>query len=275
MVEVSAATTQDGRFSFLAAGRPDAIPIVFLHGIGGGARLWADQIARFGETYRAIALDLPGYGSSRPLETASVGSYGDALAAFVRSLGLDRPILVGHSLGGMIVQSYMADGLGPVRAAVLAQTSPAFGGRDPSWAEEFVAARLSPLERGETMASLAPTVAASLVGPEPDPVAVALVRDCFARVPETTWRASVLALLGFDRREALARISVPTLLLAGSEDKNAPAPMMAKMAEKVPDAEYVCLDGIGHMAFAERPGAFLDALLDFLQRRLGTGDAAS
>ncbi|MDB5511191.1 MAG: alpha/beta hydrolase [Enterovirga sp.] len=269
MAETVSATTPDGRFSFLEAGPQDAVPVVFLHGIGGGARLWTNQLASFGDRYRAIALDLPGYGGSRPLEPASVGTYGEAVADFVRALRLDRPVLVGHSLGGMIVQSYMADGLGPLRAAVLAQTSPAFGGRDPRWAQDFVDARLGPLDRGATMASLAPSVAASLVGPDPDPAAVPLVEGCFAAVPEPTWRASVLALLGFDRREALARISVPTLLLAGSEDRNAPAATMAKMADKVPGADYLCLEGVGHMAFAERPGAFDRAVLDFLHRHLG------
>jgi 3-oxoadipate enol-lactonase len=125
------------------------------------------------------------------------------------------------------------------------------------------------------MVSLAPTIAASLLGEDPDPAAFELAKNCVAGVKEETWRASVLALVGFDQREALGRISVPTLLLAGSKDANAPAPTMAKMAEKVPGSEYVCLDGIGHLAFAEAPEAFDGAVLDFLDRRVATGEAAS
>ena len=267
MRQAGQATTPDGRFSYLASGYEGAIPVVFLHGIGGGARLWSNQLDSFSARFRAIALDLPGYGGSQPLAKTSIRTYAEAVADFVQALGLEAPVLVGHSIGGMIVQTYMADGLGPVRAAVLAQTTPAFGGKDPRWAEEFVAARLGPLERGETMRSLAPTIAGSLLGEEPDPKAFDLARDCVAGVREETWRASVLALVGFDKREALSRISVPTLLLAGSKDGNAPAPTMAKMAEKVPGAEYVCLDGIGHLAFAEAPGEFDRAVLDFLDRR--------
>jgi 3-oxoadipate enol-lactonase len=118
------------------------------------------------------------------------------------------------------------------------------------------------------MRSLAPSVVEPLLGDDPDPAARPLAQECVAAVPEETWRASVLALLGFDRREALDRISVPTLLLSGSKDKNAPAQSMAKMAEQVPGAEYVCLEGAGHLAFAERPAEFDRAVLDFLQRRV-------
>ncbi|MBV9981860.1 alpha/beta fold hydrolase, partial [Bradyrhizobium sp.] len=61
--------TSDGRFSYEAAGDPAAPPLVFLHGIGGAARAWRRQISDFGHDYRAVAWDMPGYGSSAPLAT--------------------------------------------------------------------------------------------------------------------------------------------------------------------------------------------------------------
>ena len=63
----------------------------------------------------------------------------------------------------------------------------------------------------------------------------------------------MLALLGFDQRNALKNIAVPTLVLSGSRDKNAPAPMMAKMATYIPSASYVELEGAGHLVNLERP----------------------
>ncbi|MFL5110450.1 MAG: alpha/beta fold hydrolase, partial [Microvirga sp.] len=77
-------------------------------------------------------------------------------------------------------------------------------------------------------------------------------------------RAMMLALMGFDLREALPRVTVPALVLAGSRDTNAPAPMMARMAEKIPGAAYVCLEGAGHLAPLERPGEFNEAVAAFL-----------
>jgi 3-oxoadipate enol-lactonase len=92
-----------------------------------------------------------------------------------------------------------------------------------------------------------------------------LARDCMATVPESTYRATMLALMGFDLRSALKNIEVPTLLLSGSRDNNAPAPMIAKMASYIPFAKYVELDGVGHLANLERPEAFNAALDDFLK----------
>jgi 3-oxoadipate enol-lactonase len=86
-----------------------------------------------------------------------------------------------------------------------------------------------------------------------------------ASVPEASYRASMLGLLGFDQRRALADIKVPTLVLSGSRDKNAPAPMMAKMASYIPSASYVELEGAGHLVNLERPKAFNAALDEFLR----------
>ena len=106
------------------------------------------------------------------------------------------------------------------------------------------------------MAALAPSLVNELVGDDPDPQGLALARDCMAAVPEASYRAMMLALMGFDQRDALASISrVPTLVLSGSKDKNAPAPMMAKMASYIPSPTYVELDGVGHLANLERPDA--------------------
>ncbi len=61
-----------------------------------------------------------------------------------------------------------------------------------------------------------------------------VARDCMAAVPEASYRAMMLALMGFDLRDTLKNIAVPTLVLSGSKDNNAPAPMMEKMATFIP-----------------------------------------
>jgi 3-oxoadipate enol-lactonase len=101
-----------------------------------------------------------------------------------------------------------------------------------------------------------------------------LARDCMASVPEASYRAMMLALIGFDQRSALKDIAVPTLLLSGSKDNNAPAPMMAKMAGHIPGARYVELAGVGHLANLERPAAFNVALDQFLESAVTKTQAA-
>jgi 3-oxoadipate enol-lactonase len=256
--------TKDGRLSYESAGNPSMPPLLFLHGIGGAGRAWRGQLDFFKDRYRAIAWDMPGYGKSAPLPAVSIAALAEALQDFLQQVGATKPILVGHSIGGMIVQQLLAKHPGIASAIVLAQTSPAFGKPDGDWQKAFIEARLGPLDRGETLASLAPSLVSELVGDDPDIGGMELARDCMASVPEATYRATMLSMLGFDQRNTLKDIRVPTLLLSGSKDKNAPAPMMAKMATYIPSAKYVELEGVGHLANLERPGAFNAALDTFL-----------
>lgn len=251
----------DGRFAYETAGDPAGTPLVFLHGIGGAARAWRGQITAFGDRYRAIAWDMPGYGGSSPLTTVNIAALADALQDFLREIGAKKPVLVGHSIGGMIVQQWLTKYPREASAVALAQTSPAFGKAEGDWQKQFIEARLGPLDRGETMKSLAPSLVRELVGDDPDASGMELARDCMGSVPEASYRAMMLALLGFDQRKALANIAVPTLVLSGSKDKNAPALMMAKMATHIPASTYVELEGAGHLVNLERPKAF-DATLD-------------
>lgn len=242
------------------------VPLLFLHGIGGAGRQFAPQFRHFAPRFRVLAWDMPGYGHSVPLPLVTMDALAAALAGFIAALGLDRPVLVGHSLGGMLVQRLLADAPGAARAVVLAQTSAAFGGRDPAWAEQFVSTRLAPLDAGHSLADLAPDMVRGMVGDDPDADGVALAIDCLAHTPASTYRDTVLAMPGFDMRHALPRIAVPALVLAGTRDPNAPAAAMERMAAAIPSAEYVALDGAGHLAHLEQPARFNAALDAFLAR---------
>ena len=211
MADSAPMKTEDGRFTYEAAGDPNFPPLVFLHGIGGAARAWRNQLEFLADRFRTVAWDMPGYGGSEPLPTVSIAALADALQDFLAQTGAIRPVLVGHSIGGMIVQQLLANNPRIASAVVLAQTSPAFGKADGDWQKAFIGARLGPLDRGETLVSLAPSLVQELVGDHPDPAA-GVARDCTAAVPEPTYRATMLALMGFDLRGALKNIAVPTLL---------------------------------------------------------------
>ena len=241
----------------LAKGEGPAI--VFLHGIGGAARQFAPQIEHFARTHHAVAWDMPGYGASPALPATTIATLADALGAFIAPF--DRPVLVGHSIGGMIVQQLLTIRPQAARAVVLAQTSAAFGGRDPAWADAFIHDRLAPLDAGQTLAGMAPAMVAALLGDDPDPAAAPLAESCIAATPAAAYRATVLAMPGFDLRHALASIAVPTLVLAGTKDPNAPAAAMERMAMRIPAAKYVAIEGAGHLAHIERAAQF-NAILD-------------
>ncbi len=81
---------------------------------------------------------MPGYGGSAPLSTVSIAALADALQDFLQQVGATKPILVGHSIGGMIVQQLLAKSPDIAGAVVLAQTSPAFGKPDGDWQKSFI-----------------------------------------------------------------------------------------------------------------------------------------
>src|SRR5215475_4866792 len=195
--------TRDGRFGYEAAGNPKKTPLVFLHGIGGAARAWRGQIAAFGDRYHALAWDMPGYGGSAALRSVSIATLADSLQDFLQAVGGPRPVLVGHSIGGMIVQQWLTRHPRAAAAVVLAQTSPAFGKAEGDWQKQFIEARLGPLDRGETMTSLAPVLVKELVGDDPEAGGMEVARDCMGSVPESSYRAMMLAMPGFDQRKAL------------------------------------------------------------------------
>jgi 3-oxoadipate enol-lactonase len=240
--------------------------IVFLHGVGTDADSWAPQLAEFGQHYRAIAWNLPGYGSSPALAAPSFAALAEALCDLLDELGIRRADLVGHSFGGMVAQEFASRYPARLRTLTLSGTSPAFGRPDGDWQQEFVRQRLAPIEQGRTMAELAPKMIASLIGPAADEKAIALARRSMSQVPGAAFAAGIKMIVTFDRRDALAKIPVPTLVIAGERDANAPAAMMEKMAAKIPDAEYVCLQDVGHLANLENPAAFNETLRLFLAR---------
>ena len=241
-------------------------PVIFLHGIGGGARSFAPQIASFASAgYQPVALDLPGYGDRAPVDPMSFEALAEDVELTIAQSGMEQPVLVGHSMGGMVVQSLLRRRPDDYVAAVLSCTSPAFGNPAGDFQTKFVADRLEPLNTGYTMATLAPEAAEDIMGPNADPAGRALFIENFAAVPEATYRAAIKCLVTFDERANLSNIKVPVLCLAAEHDRNAPPPVLEKMAGKIPGAAYVCLPGLGHMPNLEAPPAFDQAILRFLK----------
>jgi len=246
------------------------IPVVFLHGIGGGARSFAPQMASFAAAgYHPIALDLMGYGTREPVEALSFEALAEDVEFAISESGLERPVLVGHSMGGMVVQTMLRRARLDYAAAVLSCTSSAFGNPAGDFQTKFVADRLAPLNAGRTMADVAPGAADNVMAPNADPAGRALFIEQYGKVPEATYRAAVKCLVTFDERANLPNLKVPVLCLAAELDRNAPPPVLEKMAGKIPGAYYLCLSGLGHMPNLEAPAAFDGAIFNFLAHALG------
>jgi len=238
--------------------------LLFLHGVGGGHAAWDRQIPYFtARGHRALAWDQPGYGGAPLVEPYDLDQ---VAAALKRQIGNEPVVLVGHSMGGFVAQEAYARFPALIGGLALCFTSAAFGGAGSDFARQFVAARVAPLEQGKSMAEIAARLMPSMRGSRSDPAGLALAERIMAGIPPETYRKAVHLLTTFDRRAELAAIRVPTLLIAGSDDRVAPAAVMERMAQKVPDAEYVLLEGCGHLGPMDQPDLFNETLAGFLER---------
>lgn len=241
--------------------------VVMLHGVGGGKDAFRPQMAPLARAgYRAVAWDMPGYGGSAGIAPYDMAGLADAAVRLLDAIDASRVVLLGHSMGAMVAQELVARHPSRVSGLVLSATSPAFGKPDGAWQQAFLADRLGPLDAGRTMTDVAARLVPSMIGADADPEGTVLAAALMGRVPPATYRLALRALMGFDRRAALADIRVPTLVVAGERDPAAPAPVMEKMAARIPGAEYLALPGAGHLANLERPQAFNAAVLAFLHQ---------
>ncbi len=116
------------------------------------------------------------------------------------------------------------------------------------------------------MAQVAKALMPSMRGTKSDPQGLAHAERVMSAIPPETYRKAVQMLTSFDRRGQLEQIAVPTLLVAGSDDRIAPFAVMESMARRIPHAEFVLLEGCGHLGPIDQPQAFNGALENFLQR---------
>ena len=240
--------------------------LLFLHGVGGGHHAWDRQLPYFSALgYAAHAWDQPGYGHSALVEPYDLEQVALSLKRLVDSLGDEPVVLVGHSMGGLIAQEAYARFPEIVKGLVLAFTSAAFvGGSD--FARNFVQERIGPLDEGKSMAEIAERVMPQMGGSQSDRQGLELAKRIMSHSAPETYRKAVHLLTTFDRRADLPKIAVPTLLVAGSEDRTAPPGIMKRMSEKIPRSEYVLLEGCGHLGPMDQPDEFNAALAGFLAR---------
>jgi pimeloyl-ACP methyl ester carboxylesterase len=236
-----------------------------LHGIGGGHLAFAPQVETLASSgYRAIAWDMPGYGHSAPIEPYTFKGLAESCIHLIEALKCDNVALVGHSMGGMVAQEVVARRPDLVNKLVLCGTSASFGKPEGDWQREFIAQRTAPLDAGKSMADLAEVLVPQMVGPGSLPEGVKLALHCMSLVSPATYRRALEALVTFDRRANLERIDVPTLLISGEYDRNAPPAVMKKMADAIARSTYIEMKGIGHLQNLEAPDDFDGLLLNFL-----------
>lgn len=246
------------------------VTLFLLHGAFGAKEYWRNQLRCFSARgLRIVAWDAPGYGVSPLPEDFSVERAAEALTHLIARERTRTNLLLGHSMGGMVaIRTYgvMPDA---IHGLILSATSAAFGRPEGEWQRAFVRDRVAPLDRGQSLADFAPGMLRKMFAPGADHPATELVIRIVSQMRPETFRAAIEAVSRFDAREVLPRITVPTLCIAGGHDLSAAPPkVMEKLATKIAQGEYRCMEHVGHFGWAEDPDGFNREILDFLTRRI-------
>jgi len=245
-------------------GRDDGPVLVLLHGIGSNANSFAPFLEQVAPDFRVIVWNAPGYGGSEPLakEWPQAADYAEALKGLLDSLGLDRVLLVGHSLGTLIATAFAAGH--PERVAHLLLASPALGpGVTPGSALSAAAQK-----RLDDLAALGPEKFAEarasrlVFEPEENPDLVARVFDAMSRVSSPGYDMAVRMLASGRLLHDAARLAVPTDVIVGSEDVVTPPEAARKTHAAIPQTvrgTFTVVPAAGHALYQQAPAAFAAA----------------
>ena len=241
------------------AGGGDAVPILFLHGVGSDKSVWAPQLEHFAATRRALAFDYPGYGESDPAPAGTTrDDFAAAIFAAMDALHIDRAHVCGLSLGGVI--AIAIHHAAPERCAslILADSFAVHPDGQAIYDRSVAASeQMSELAAARTPVLLAPGASEELHDQ---------VRETMARIDPQAFRIGAEAVWLAEQRDRVAAIRVPTLVLVGDQDMVTPPELSQELADAVPGAELAVLAGAGHLSNIERPVDFNSAVQVFIKR---------
>lgn len=254
------------RIAFVDQG--DGEGVIFLHGIGGNHQNWADQLADFSRSHRAIAWDARGYRNSEDYEgPCRFEDFSSDLCRMMDHLALGKAHLVGLSMGGRILMDFAYRYPERVQSLVLAASFPSFGeALSAQQQDDYMRLRRQPLEEGKTFSELAPSLVSALLGPHANQTVRARMIDSIESLRPHSYLKTLQATLSFDRRRELTLIKAPTLLMYGEFDRLVTPEQGRAVHAAMPHAQYLTVSGVGHLINLEAPEFFNRQALEFINQ---------
>jgi len=252
----------DIKINYADQGPSDGPPVVFSNSLGTDLRLWDQVIALLPPELRLIRYDSRGHG----LTSCPVGNYfmgdlvGDA-ARLLDFLSVKDCVFVGLSVGGIVAQGLAAERMDLVRAMVISNTAAKIGTPD-IWADRIAAARAGGIE---VLADATLDRWFSKSYRESNP-ALAAWRHMLVRTPLDGYLGCSAAIAETDLHDSTARLRLPTLAIAGSEDGSTPPDLIRETAALIPGSSFHLIRGAGHLPCVEKPQEYAQVLTAFLEQ---------
>lgn len=250
--------------------------LIWVHGLSGCWQNWLENLPHFSRTHRCLALDLPGFGDS-PMPSWEIGmdAYGQLIHDFCEKLGIERAqAIIGNSMGGFVATEAVAAQPGRFEHLVLvsaAGISNAQARNEPA----VVGARLSQYA-GPVLARFTDS---AMKRPRGRYMAFrGVVRYPNRLHPELLWQQvepgtrspgfgdALKALVGYDTRESLSDIRLPTLIVWGFNDRIVPVQSALSYHRRIHGSQLEIFERTGHVPMLERPARFNAVVGEFLAK---------
>jgi pimeloyl-ACP methyl ester carboxylesterase len=238
-------------------------PIVFVHGLGATSNVWHAQRMALSKYFRVIVYDRGGCGrSQRASDGYSVEAWADELAGLMEYLGVPTAVVVGHSLGSMVVQRFAGKYPNRTQALILAggeaQLEPA--------AKKILTERARDIDAKGLVAVVDAWLAGVLSAAtrEANPGLAGLTREMFLANDARAYALHCLALRDGDVRGDHRHIACPALLTVGDQDLVTPLGWQRKIAAAIANSRIRIIPNTGHMTMLENPAVFNAVVMDFL-----------
>src|SRR5215218_3924578 len=235
-----------------------APPLLFVHGWCCDHTYFAPQVEHFGARYRCVAVDLRGHGESdAPEQPYTIAGFADDLAWLCGEIGLERPVAIGHSMGGAVVLE-LAARFPDLAAAAVAVDSPLLPAESRREAiTQFARALWEPGYRELAQRF----VADNLFIPTDDPERKARIVAAMADAPQHVMASAMEQLFAWDGAAAAAAVSAPVLALDASRSLSD----MARLRELCPSLVVGQTVGAGHFNHLEVPEQVNAMIARFLE----------
>jgi len=240
---------------------PEGAPVLMLsNSLGTNLHMWDDQVAPFTRHFRVLRYDRRGHGrSGAPAGPYSMERLGRDALAVLDALGIDRVSWCGLSMGGMVGQWLGANAPERIDKLVLSNTACYYADRS-FWAERIALVRKS---------GVAPLAALTMerwftkAFRDRAPPVIARMTEMFLKTSPEGYVGCIEAIRDMDHRALLAKITAPTLVIAGRHDPATPLELNEFIQAHIPGARLAVLD-TAHIANVEAPQAYADTVLEFL-----------
>jgi len=232
----------------------DGTPVLLLHG-NTGCNLWYEKVMDI-PGLALWAPDLPNFGCSSNIDQIDIDVYADYAKAFADAVGLEKPVLVGHSFGGAVAMSAVLRNPGWARSMMLIDAAPADGLPTP---EEHYPI----IEQYKQNRDLMKQALGALMPDVPDPDHFERLVDKGMEMNPDAYVGHAKVLTDFDYVESAGKHEGTVLVVVGDRDPLITVEHAKKTAAQFPTATMRTVEGVGHAVMVERPEEFKAILREF------------